>query len=235
MRTTTNCPYCGAALKARTLTFFGKQVFGGYEECQCPGARAERESRERAEKARERHEAEERRRKAIRRAGIAPRFESAEHEMARECAGEMLSGRNLYVYGGVGTTKTCLASATARLLVESGKDVRFTAMWKVLDAIKGGFDSGADPLPGYMRCKFLFLDDFGKESPTAFALERTFALIDERSANLLPTCITTQYKPGMLIKRLSANGDGDTAVAIVSRLRQDCRMVELGGPDRRQR
>jgi hypothetical protein len=50
---------------------------------------------------------------------------------------------------------------------------------------------------------------------------------------MLPTCVTTQYRPSELIARLAKNGDRDTAVAIVSRLRQRCRMVETSGPDRR--
>lgn len=231
---TTECPYCGATLKARTLSLFGKQVFGGYEGCQCPGARAERESRERAERAEAQREAERKRAKAIRKAGIQPRYEAQGHPLAQGCAEDMLKGRNVFISGEVGTHKTTLASATARILVERGEDVRMTAMWKVLDEIKAGFDGGTNPLPGYQRVRYLFLDDLGKENPTEYALERMFALIDERNANMLPTCVTTQYEPSRLIARLAKHGDRDTAVAIVSRLRQDCRAVRLTGPDGRQ-
>ena len=118
--------------------------------------------------------------------------------------------------------------------MQHGVGVKFSAMWKILDEIKAGFREGFDPLPKYQRAKVLVLDDFGKESPTDYALERMFALIDERSARMLPTAITTQYKPSMLIERLAKNGDEDTAIAIVSRLRQDCRSIELDGGDRRR-
>lgn len=231
--TTKRCPHCGAELKARTAELFGKTVTMGYEECQCQGARAEREAREREEARREAEERRKRVAEAVRRAGILPRYERANHPMASRCAEHMAKGGNVYVYGNVGTHKTTLAAATARLLVEQGRDVRFTAMWRVLDAIKDGFRGGTDPLPGYQRAGFLFLDDLGKESPTDFALERLFALVDERNARMLPTLVTTQYKPSALIGRLAKNGDRDTAVAIVSRLRQDCRTVELDGPDGR--
>ena len=50
---------------------------------------------------------------------------------------------------------------------------------------------------------------------------------------MLPTAVTTQYRPSQLIERLAKNGDHDTAIAIVSRLRQDCRVVEMTGGDRR--
>lgn len=235
MQRTTRCPYCGAELRARTLTLFGKEMFGGFEECQCPGAVAEREQEAREARAREREQAERERTRAIRRAGIRPRYEKLGHPLAQGCAEDMLRGRNVFVFGEVGTHKTTLASATARVLVERGEDVRFTAMWKVLDEIKEGFRGGTNPLPGYQRVRFLFLDDLGKESPTDYALERIFALVDERNACLLPTCVTTQYRPSRLIARLAKNGDADTAKAIVSRLRQDCRTVELTGPDGRIR
>ncbi|MBQ9068583.1 MAG: ATP-binding protein [Eggerthellaceae bacterium] len=233
MRNTTSCPHCGATLNAREWTLGGKPVFAGYEQCECEGARAERAEIERLQAVAERRERERREREAIRKAGIMPRFENATHPLAPECARDMQQGRNLYIFGEVGTLKTHLASATARILVAEGCNVRFSAMWKVLDAIKAGFRDNYDPLPAYQSCKYLILDDFGKESPTDFALERMFALIDERSARMLPTAVTTQYKPGRLIERLAKNGDKDTAIAIVSRLRQDCRSIELEGRDRR--
>lgn len=233
MRNTTSCPHCGATLNARELRFGGKPVLAGYEQCECEGARAERAEIERLQAAAERRERERREREAVRRAGIMPRFEGAEHPLAAECAESLRQGRNIYIFGNVGTSKTHLASATARILVLEGRNVRFSAMWKVLDAIKAGFGDGYDPLPTYQGCKFLVLDDLGKESPTDFALERLFALVDERSARMLPTAVTTQYRPGRLIERLAKNGDEDTAKAIVSRLRQDCRTIELDGGDRR--
>lgn len=234
MRTTTSCKFCGATLKARTLVLGGSEVFGGFEECQCDGAKAERLERERREALEAKREEERRILSAIRRAGIMPRFENAEHPLAPELATELAQGRNVYISGDVGTLKSHLASATARLLVIRGTQVRYSAMWKVLDEIKAGFRDGYDPLPKYQSARVLVLDDLGKESPTDFALERLFALVDERYARMLPTCITTQYVPGRLIERLSKNGDLDTAKAIVSRLRQDCRKVELSGGDRRR-
>lgn len=233
--TTKRCPHCGAELAPRTVVLMGRTVFAGWEECQCYGARRERDELARAAAERKGAEDAARAERAARRAGVMPRFEHAEHPLAESCAGEMRQGHGVYIFGPVGTGKTCLASATALLLVAQGRRVRFTAMWRVLDAIKRGFRDGTDPLPAYQSVDFLFLDDLGKESPTDFALERLFALVDERSARMLPTCVTTQYRPSDLIARLAKNGDRDTAVAIVSRLRQQCRMVETSGPDRRMR
>lgn len=90
-----------------------------------------------------------------------------------------------------------------------------------------------DPLPAYQSVHVLVLDDLGKESPTDFALERMFALVDERYNRLLPTVVTTQYRRSMLTDRLARRGDEETAKAIISRLRQGCMTVELKGGDRR--
>lgn len=233
MPSTTECPHCGAALKPRVIELMGRSIQAGYEECGCAAAVAERDERDRAEAE---AEAERRRGEAARRvreAGVVPRFEKAWHPLAAECAEAMEAGRNLYVFGDVGTTKTQLASAVARLLAESGRDVQMTSMRRVLAEVRQGFDGGGDPLPSYARRKFLILDDLGKESPTDFALERMFALVDERYGMMLPTAVTTQYAPGRLVERLAKNGDADTAKAIVSRLRQGCKKVELTGADRR--
>lgn len=233
MASTTSCPFCGMELRARTLDVAGRTIFAGYEPCQCDGAVRQREADERAEADAAERERYERRRRAYERAGIMPRYSDAEHPMAHECAELAEGGSNLYICGGVGTGKTMLAAVTLRILVDHGVRVRLSSMWKILDAIKDGFKDGSDPLPEYQRVRCLVLDDLGKESPTDFALERIFALVDERYNRMLPTIVTTQYKPGMLIEHLAKNGDKDTAIAVVSRLRDGCEVVELGGRDRR--
>lgn len=106
-------------------------------------------------------------------------------------------------------------------------------MGRILDEIKAGFADDTDPLPTYAGVPMLMLDDLGKESPTDFALERLFALVDQRYSRMLPTLVTTQYAPQVLGHRLSKNGELDTAIAVVSRLRQNALMIELKGPDKR--
>lgn len=238
MPTTTNCPYCGKELERRVVSFMGRKVFGGYYGCQCEGAIKEREERKAMEAKEEALDEEQIRKskldKLVRASGIQPRFENAEHPMAEELASAVMEGRNAYVFGKVGTGKTHLVSAAAYVLMRQGRKVLFTSMWRVLDAIKQGFSEDYDPMPKYQNAEVLILDDLGKESPTDFALERLFALVDERSARLLPTIVTTQYKPSELIQRLAKNGDADTAIAIVSRLRQDCERIELTGSDKRR-
>lgn len=232
--TTRTCEFCGRELRRKTINVLGHDLFAGWEQCGCEGAvrQREREAAEEAEREAKREEAK--RAEAYRRAGIKPRYLDADHPLAVRCAADVTAGRNVYVWGDVGTHKTLLMSATARLLVDGGTTVRSVPVREVLDGIKASFDgSAADPLPALQRVPVLMLDDLGKENPTAFALERIFALVDERYDNALPTFVTTQYRPARLIERLALHGDADTAKAIVSRLRENCRVIEMQGPDRR--
>ena len=232
MPTTTDCPHCGRPLTPHIVDVFGRQVLAGYSACDCDGAAAERmraEEREDAERKRRESQALDRRLSA---AGVKPRYLNAEDPKAEGLARKVLAGNSLYLVGPVGAGKTHLACATARIVAARGIRVKVASMVEVLDAIKAGFGE-SDPMPGYQRAQVLVLDDLGKESPTDFALERLFALVDGRNAMLLPTVVTTQYRPGRLIERLAKHGDEDTAVAIVSRLRQDSETVELPGRDRR--
>ena len=233
MPITTDCPHCGRPLTPHVVDVFGRQVLAGYSSCDCDGAIAERmraAALEDAERKRRESQALDRRLAA---AGVKPRYLHAEDPKAEGLASKVLSGKSLYLVGPVGAGKTHLACATARIVAARGIRVRVASMVEVLDAIKAGFGE-SDPMPGYQRAQVLVLDDLGKESPTDFALERLFALVDGRNALLLPTVVTTQYRPGRLIERLAKHGDDDTAVAIVSRLRQESETVELAGHDRRR-
>lgn len=231
--TSTDCPHCGRPLTPHVVDVFGRQVFIGYSACDCDEAVAERKRaaiREDAERERRESQALDRRLAA---AGVKPRYLHAEDPMAEGLARKAIAGKNLYIVGPVGAGKTHLACAVARIVAARGIKVKVASMVEMLDAIKAGFGE-SDPMPGYQRARILMLDDLGKESPTDFALERLFALVDERNASMLPTVVTTQYRPARLIERLAKHGDEDTAVAIVSRLRQDSETVALEGADRRR-
>ncbi len=113
-------------------------------------------------------EAAAKRRRAYERAGIKPRFMTAASPMAEGIAAKVEQGRGAYICGPVGTGKTHLASAVARLLVDGGTSVRVTDMLGVLAAIKGtyGGDGTEDGvLSRLSRVGCLVLDDLGKESP----------------------------------------------------------------------
>lgn len=211
MPSTTECPHCGAQLEVRYVVLAGRRTFCGWKPCGCPGAVAERDERSRLEARAKAEEAE----------GIAAKVEQ---------------GRGAYICGPVGTGKTHLASAVARLLVDGGTSVRVTDMLGVLAAIKGtyGGDGTEDGvLSRLSRVGCLVLDDLGKESPTDWTLGQVFRVVNDRYENMRPVIVTTQYGKGDLIRRLAKNGDEETAVAIVSRLSEMCDKYELQGKDRR--
>lgn len=161
---------------------------------------------------------------------------AAASPMACDIAEGVRRGRGAYICGPVGTGKTHLASAVARLLVDGGTSVRVTDMLGVLAAIKGtyGGDGTEDGvLSRLSRVGCLVLDDLGKESPTDWTLGQVFRVVNDRYENMRPVVVTTQYGKGDLIRRLAKNGDEETAVAIVSRLSEMCDKYELQGKDRR--
>lgn len=108
-------------------------------------------------------------------------------------------------------------------------------MYRILDEIQRSFHEGGDPLRRYAEVRYLIVDDLGKRRPTGFVLDSLFSLIDQRYSAMLPTLVTTQYKPSDLVRRLAEQGDPDTAKAIVSRLRGGARVVHFDGPDGRLR
>ena len=163
-----SAPRCGARLEVRYVVLAGRRTFCGWKPCGCPGAVAERDERSRLEARAKAEEAAAKRRRAYERAGIEPRFMTAASPMAEGIAAKVEQGRGAYIRGPVGTGKTHLASAVARLLVDGGTSVRVTDMLGVLAAIKGtyGGDGTEDGvLSRLSRVGCLVLDDLGKRSP----------------------------------------------------------------------
>lgn len=227
------CPFCGRTLQPRTAKLMGKDMFLGWEECSCPGAIDERKRQDRERQ--ERHEEEEEREleQRMRLSGVGKRFLDASNDKAGKLADAMEGGKNLYLHGPVGTGKTTCAAATMREILKHGHKARFVRMCDAIEDARMQFRTGERALAPLEGTPFLFLDDLGKEQPTGFVMERIFALIDMRSADMKPICVTTQYSPSELSARLSQQGDPDTAAAIVSRLMQQCVRIKFGGKDRR--
>lgn len=237
--TTRRCPHCGAQLEPLTLpALFGSKEphVIGWKPCQCEGARRERAERLAAEEEQRRREEEEKRRRAYEKAGIKPRFIGAESPMAAGIIEGVRSGVGAYICGPVGTGKTHLASAVARMAVDEGMSVRVTDMLGILAAFKAtyGGEGSEDAVLGRLsRCRLLVIDDLGKEAPTEWTLGQVFRVVNDRYETMRPVIVTTQFGKSDLIRRLARHGDAETAVAIVSRLSEMCRKVEMAGEDRR--
>lgn len=226
------CPYCGKVLKERRVNMGGISMFCGFEECGCDGEAAAR----RAEKEHvERVEAERLRRARVL-AGVPKRYADAEHPLAAEYAGKVAAGRGMYLVGPVGTGKTHTAAAVCRELQAMGRGFRMLTGVQLLERYRACFDGEATEssvTSSLTGVPVLVIDDLGKESPTDWAVERLFRVIDARYNAERPVIVTTQFERPALIKRLSRGGDSENAVALVSRLCEMCGTVRTEGPDRR--
>ena len=224
-----NCEFCGKELEPILVEWDGKEYEMGYHDCDCPQAVEARRKAEAEELERLRATEAARISADIESSGIPKRYRYVSHERAYEVAAAILGNRNCYIYGNVGTGKTTLASAAGLSLINDGEQIMFMSVSGLLSEIREFNKSIIDD------CKeipVLILDDLGKENPTGFVLERLFDIVDYRYSNLLPTIVTSQYSPAELGKQM-ATTSGKTAVAIISRLRQECDVIELTGKDRR--
>lgn len=241
------CAFCGAALepivfkrpKALVSDEKPETVVVGYRQCSCSGAVAALRRAQAREAEQVAAREQNRRLERLRKAGIKPRYFKAQHPKTGEVVEACRQRRNVYIYGNTGALKSTLASAAAIAMVDGPmfKRVLFATTVDVLEAIRRSFgQTSGDPLRAYKRASVLILDDFGKESPTDWAVEKLFDLVNERYNELLPTVVTTQYEPQKLIERLAKNGGEENAVAIVSRLRSKVDgslLIHLDGNDRR--
>lgn len=123
----------------------------------------------------------------------------------------------LVLAGETGTGKTHLAAAIANARFDLGDAVLFAVVPDFLDHLRASYDrrrrqSGgddADDVAGYdelfRRCRgadLLVLDDLGTESPTDWAREKLFQLVNHRVVARLPTVITTNQRPDRIDPRL---------------------------------
>jgi DNA replication protein DnaC len=104
--------------------------------------------------------------------------------------------RWLLLTGTYGCGKTHLAAAVANHCLTAGKPVLFLNAPDLLDHLRAGFapnadGSYADRFEEIRTAPVLILDDLGTESPTPWATEKLYQLLNYRYNAQLPTVITT--------------------------------------------
>lgn len=203
--------------------------------CDCEGARASRDAEKKQAEQRERKAQE----KKLLRAGIARRYLNASvrrPESARFIESfDSGVGTGLYYIGGVGTGKTSEASAVAKSFVWAGYSVAFVTSLAMLDAIRASYDGKDGAGVGkFSSVDLLVIDDLGKENANSWVLTTLFQVLNSRYESLLPTIFTSQYPLDALERRMSRNGERESAQAIVSRIVQVSEVVNLGWRDHRR-
>lgn len=226
------CAFCGRPLIARTVSLNGTTIPCGYVPCGCEGEQAAVKASAEAETAKRYAQL----RSARIAAGVPERYADATDDNAATFAAKVAQGRGMYIVGSVGTGKTHLAAAICRELQGLGKTFQMASSVAILERYRACFDgtgNEADVTSKLCGVGVLVIDDLGKESPTDWAGEKLFRIIDERYNRSRPVIITTQFERPALIKRLSRGGDAENAVALVSRLCEMCGTVRMNGADRR--
>ena len=145
-------------------------------------------------------------------------------------------GRGAYLWGEPGRGKTYAAAHAVRVAVERSKGTKppakLVSAKHLLDSIRDGFNGGdRDALRRAETVPLLALDDLGAERPTDWAIETLTGLIDARTAEGLPTIVTSNYSLGQLRELWG----GMPGARIASRLGGACERIEVTGPDRRLR
>jgi DNA replication protein DnaC len=106
----------------------------------------------------------------------------------------------LVLTGGYGCGKTHLAAAIANIQIASGNSVLFITVPDLLDHLRASYSPDDDREGGFgsrfedvRNTPLLILDDLGIESPTPWAIEKLYQLLNHRYNAHLPTVITTNH------------------------------------------
>ena len=170
----------------------------------------------------------------LRKAGLRGGYMHARSGVGERVCGLVERGRGAYLWGEPGRGKTYAAAHAVRVAVEGSHGAKAPAKLvsakQLLDSIREGFNGGdRDALRRAETVPLLALDDLGAERPTDWAIETLTGLIDARTAEGLPTIVTSNYSLGQLRELWG----GMPGARSASRLGGACERIEVTGPDRR--
>ncbi len=113
----------------------------------------------------------------------------------------------LVLCGASGCGKTHIAAAVVNRLLERGEPALFVVVPDLLDHLRSAYQPGADVrydelFERVRNARVLVLDDLGTQSPTPWAQEKLFQLVNHRFNARLPTIVTTNLLPEQMDERL---------------------------------
>lgn len=148
---------------------------------------------------------------------------------------DLNNGVGAYICGAQGSHKTTLACSMLRGWLKDNPfgTARFVRSTTLLGEFKDTYGTREPEelvMSQFATYGLLVIDDLGKEVATEWAVSRLWELLDRRYGECLPTIVTTQHRPDALARHF---GGSETALAIVSRLRETCMLMDMGDTDRR--
>lgn len=164
-----------------------------------------------------------------RRQGLTPRQENSlvlGYDFARQFTNNPDGW--LLIHGNYGSGKTHLAAAIGNQLLEANYEVIFTIVPDLLDYLRNTYAPSSelsyDELFEKVRnVPVLILDDLGTESPTPWASEKLYQLMNHRYIHRLPTVITTNHELNDLEGRIRSRLQDLNVVTTVQMILPDYR------------
>lgn len=107
---------------------------------------------------------------------------------------EKRRSNSIALVGQVGSGKTHLLCAVSNHLLTNGIGVIYFPFVEGMNNLKSNFDELESKLERLKKARVLFIDDLfkGRERPTAWQIETTFALVNYRYLNHLPILLTSE-------------------------------------------
>lgn len=130
----------------------------------------------------------------------------------------------LLMQGGCGVGKTHLAAAIAHTAVEHGVKTIFATAPDLLDYLRATYAPNADAtydqqFDNMKNVPLLVIDDLGAESPTQWAQEKLYQLLNHRYTTRLATVITTNIELNRFEERIASRLlDTDLVMPMIMKL-----------------
>ena len=143
-------------------------------------------------------------------------------------------GRSLVFIGKPGRGKTHLAVAIAYRAIQNGSDALFVTAAQLIDELSTAFRAGrlSEVLPRYTHPAVLVVDEVGYLTYGTDAANVLFHVVNERHLRRRSMIFTTNKHPRQWGAVLH---DDDLGAAIVDRILERGRMMQLDGPSMRTR